>query len=112
MSTPEKPTPENPSVEDRFARQIVGMGLGVPAIFWLEMARPLSVVNASMMLAAQPFVTAFWPVPQEDYRQLCDTIGDRERLEDLILRIEDSLAADDTPIPPGEPDNGQSAPRD
>lgn len=97
----EKPKPEKnlPPLAERVADKIVGMGMGVPTIFYLEMTRPMSLVNGSLLTAIEPFINGLYPVDHGEYQTLCRLIEDRSGVESFIQHIEGRLEDDQQPSP-------------
>ena len=68
------------------AKRIVGMGLAVPAVFFLESTKPLSFVGSQALVFLQPFVEAFLSV--RNYERFAALMEDRANIERLIQRLE------------------------
>ncbi len=71
-------------VLDAIANRVKQYGMTVPAIFFLEMHKPLSYIGGQAMHFFAPIVGAFFQT-FEDYAYFFD---DRENVELLIQRIE------------------------
>jgi hypothetical protein len=73
------------------ARRIVASGMEVPAVFALEMCRPLAFVAGQSLLVSAPFLAPI--VGLDRLNQFSEMMGDRQNVERLLCRIEE-LAAD------------------
>ncbi len=58
----------------------------VPAILFLESAKPLSFLGSQALHFFEPLVRSFFSVP--DYDRVALLLERRESLEDLLVRIE------------------------
>jgi len=76
---------------DAVARQIVQRGLETPAVFFLEMNRPLTFIAGQTALVAAPFLTPI--VHPRDVEDLARIMEDRANVDRLIARIEDLVEA-------------------
>ena len=74
------------SVLTSVAAKIVRYGMSVPALFYLEMAKPLAFLGSQTMVFFGPFVTAF--MNSEGYYQLAEVLEDRDNVEFLMEEIE------------------------
>jgi hypothetical protein len=72
---------------DRWARKVVRSRLSVPAVFLLELSKPLAFVGSQMMLLWGPL--AHLLVDPERYDRWVDGMADRDNWEHLIRRIEE-----------------------
>lgn len=72
---------------DAVATKIVRMGLGVPAIFFLESSKPLSFLGSQLLVFLEPFVKTFFDI--KSYDRFYTLMEDRENVEKLIQRVED-----------------------
>jgi len=72
---------------DVVAKRITRMGLGVPAIFFLESSKPLSFLGSQALVFFEPFVKTFFEI--KNYERFCLLIEDRNNIEKLIQKIED-----------------------
>jgi hypothetical protein len=75
------------AILDIVATRITRMGLGVPAIFFLESSKPLSFLGSQVLVFFEPFVKTFFEV--KNYERFCQLVEDRENVEKLIQKIED-----------------------
>ncbi len=72
---------------ERAARWVVEKGLQTPAVFLLEMHKPVAPLGSMMMLGAMPFVGPF--VGFNVMERLSLFVEDRANVERLICRIEE-----------------------
>jgi hypothetical protein len=72
---------------DAVAARIAKMGLGVPAIFFLESSKPLSFLGSQFLVFIEPFVKTFIDI--KNYDKFCLMMEDRSNVEKLILKVED-----------------------
>jgi len=72
---------------DAVATRIAKMGLGVPAIFFLESSKPLSFLGSQFLVFIEPFVKTFIDI--KNYDRFCLMMEDRNNVEKLILKVED-----------------------
>ena len=70
----------------KVAQEIDERNLTTPAIFFLEMGKPLSFLGSQAMIMANPFIQVFFP--SRIYRELSVIIEKREYVEMLITEIE------------------------
>jgi hypothetical protein len=74
-------------IVDKLATQVVKRGLSVPAVFFLEMHKPLCRVAANAAVMFSPFIIPFSGFALFDhYSQFLE---ERENIERLIRRIEE-----------------------
>lgn len=72
---------------EELAQRIVSQRLETPAIFFLEMNKPLTFLASQSLLLATPLLGAFIkPSRIEEYSQLLDS---RDNMERLIGRIDE-----------------------
>lgn len=76
---------------DQVARRLVGCGLEVPAVFFLEMNRPLSFITGQAMLLGAGVFAPF--VGLERWNEFALLLCERDNVERLLRRIEE-LSAD------------------
>lgn len=74
------------AILDAVAGRIARMGLGVPAIFFLESSKPLSFLGSQFLVFIEPFVKTFIEV--KNYEKFCLMMEDRDNVEKLIQKIE------------------------
>ena len=72
---------------DAVAAKVTGMGLGVPAIFFLESSKPLSFLGSQLLVFLEPFVKTFFDI--QSYERFYTLMEDRDNVERLIQRVED-----------------------
>lgn len=72
---------------ERAARWVVNKRLATPAIFLLEMHKPVAPIGSMMILAAMPFVGPF--VGFGAIERLALFVEGRDNVERLIRRIEE-----------------------
>ena len=68
---------------------MVGKGLARPAVFLLELHKPVAPIGSMMLLAAMPFVGPF--VGFGAIERLALFVEERDNVERLIRRIEELL---------------------
>lgn len=71
---------------DSIAQQIQKRGLAVPAIFFLELHKPLTGIASSMVTAANPLLRLLFQ--KENIESVQEILESSERIEDLIITIE------------------------
>lgn len=71
---------------DLLAKRIVGTGLAAPALFFLEISKPLSTIAHTASLAFEPFALPF--LGNERIRVLQFLLSERENVEALAHFIE------------------------
>jgi hypothetical protein len=81
----EEPDQDRALIE-RLARKIVEKKLETPALFFLEMSRPLSFLAGQAMIFLGPIVQAVYPV--KDYARIAALLEKRENVDLLIEAIE------------------------
>ncbi len=69
------------------AQRIVKMRMEVPAIFFLEMHKPLAFVAGQSLLVASPVLAPFFGIDKVE--QASEIMSERENVERLIRRIEE-----------------------
>lgn len=69
------------------ARRVVQMRLEAPAIFFLEMHKPLAFVAGQALLVTSPVLAPFFGIDKVE--QASEIMSDRENVERLIRRIEE-----------------------
>lgn len=70
----------------KVAEKIVRYGMGVPAIFFLEMHKPLNFLASQSMVVLEPFVRLIFDTA--DYMRFALIMERRENVERLIQEIE------------------------
>lgn len=71
----------------RIARRIYNTGLVTPAVFFLEMVKPLSLLGSHALVFWGPIVSAF--VRTEGYYRAAELLENPATIEFLITAIED-----------------------
>jgi len=70
----------------KIAQEIVDRGMVVPAIFFLELAKPLSFIGSQLMVMANPMVQLIFG--SKAYWEITVLMEKRENVELLIQEIE------------------------
>ena len=70
----------------RFAQRITDHGMGVPAVFFLEMTKYMSFIGSQMLVFFGPMITSF--VQSDPYYKLAELLEDRNNIEYLLNEIE------------------------
>ena len=68
------------------AEKIVRHGMGIPAIFFLEMVKYLSFFGGQIMIFFGPIITVF--IPSHSYYKMAELLEDRKNVEFLLVQIE------------------------
>ena len=68
------------------AEKIVRHGMGIPAIFFLEMVKYLSFFGGQLMVFFGPIITVF--IPSHSYYKMAELLEDRINVEFLLSEIE------------------------
>lgn len=84
---------------DAIARRIVGCGMEVPAVFFLEMNKPLAFITGQALLVGAGIFAPF--VGLDRWNDFCQLMSERVNVERLIQRIEQLAAQPGTRT--GEP---------
>lgn len=71
---------------DKLARAIADRGLAAPALFFLELHRPLAFLSSQMMLVGSPVLASLLGL--ERLERLRGVLADPQRYADLLDRIE------------------------
>lgn len=80
--------PDSPeALIDVVARKVVQRRLEVPAVFFLEMNKPLSFIMGQSLLVAMPFLAPILGIQRVE--QLSQLLQERENVDRLIERIEE-----------------------
>jgi hypothetical protein len=91
-NSPETPVPDHSlSVPDqaflrRLAERILDSGLVTPAVFFLEMAKPLALVGSHALIFFGPIITAF--VNADGYYRAARLLEEPAHVEWLLRTIE------------------------
>lgn len=70
----------------KIAKKIIDRGFVTPAIFFLELMKPLSLLSSHALVFFGPFVTAF--MKQEKYYRFTELLEDPKNVEFLMSEIE------------------------
>jgi len=70
----------------RIAQKIIDRGFVTPAVFFLELMKPLSLLGSHALVFFGPIITAF--VRQDKYYRATDLLEDPKNVEFLISEIE------------------------
>ena len=73
---------------EKTARLVQRYGMEVPAVFFLEMSKPVSFVAGSAVHMATPILGSF-VVNEDMMTDVANVLSDRKLLEKLICRIEE-----------------------
>ncbi len=71
---------------DAVAGRIVRMGMAVPAVFFLESAKPLNFIGSQALVFLEPFVKSVLNIAS--YDRFTALMEDRSSIERLLIRIE------------------------
>ena len=71
---------------EKIARKIIDRGFVTPAVFFLELMKPLSLLSSHALVFFGPFVTAF--MKQDKYYRFTELLEDPKNVEFLISEIE------------------------
>ncbi|MGC8833878.1 MAG: hypothetical protein ACP5R4_07455 [Armatimonadota bacterium] len=82
-----EPSYDAGSLIEIVARKVVERRLEVPAVFFLEMNKPLSFIVGQSLLVAMPFLAPLLGFQRVE--QLSALLQDRENVDRLIQRIEE-----------------------
>lgn len=72
---------------ERVAKFVQRYGVEVPAVFFLELSKPVSFVAGSAVHMATPFLGTFFG-SDDTFTDFANVMSDRKLLERLICRIE------------------------
>ena len=70
----------------KIAKTIIDRGFVTPAVFFLELMKPLSLLSSHALVFFGPFVTAF--MKQDKYYRFTELLEDPKNVEFLISEIE------------------------
>ena len=70
----------------RIARKIIDSGFVTPAVFFLELVKPLSLLGSHALVFFGPILTAF--IRQDKYYRATELLEDPQNVEFLISEIE------------------------
>lgn len=89
--------PQEYSVEDialleKVADKIIRRRMTVPAVMFFESVKPMNFVGAQVMIFLQPFVTAFFTLPEYDrLRELLERRETLYRFVEILEKKEDEF---------------------
>ncbi|MBL7014501.1 MAG: hypothetical protein ISR83_08775 [Candidatus Marinimicrobia bacterium] len=78
------------------AKKIHDTGLVTPAVFFLEMTKPLSLLGSHFLVFFGPIINAF--IRAENYYRATELMEEPENIERLIKEIEALELAEEEPI--------------
>ena len=81
---------ERDGIIEKWAQKVVGRGLEMPAVLFLEMHKPLSFIASQGLIVTMPFLGAF--VGPEKVAKYSKLLEDRQNIERLVQRIEELSA--------------------
>ena len=70
----------------KIAKKIIDRGFVTPAVFFLELMKPLSLLSSHALVFFGPFITAF--TRQDKYYRITELLEDPKNVEFLISEIE------------------------
>jgi len=77
---------EDAQLIESVATRIVRLRMAVPAVFFLESAKPLSFVGSQALVFMEPILKAFLTLPQ--YGRFARLLEERDNVERLIQSVE------------------------
>ena len=80
-------TPEDRQFLEKIARKIYQHGLVTPAVFFLEMSKPLSLLGSHFLVFFGPIINAF--IRSENYYRTVEVFEEPKNVEILIRIIEE-----------------------
>ena len=86
IGCPEAEHPTDDALLDRVAEQVVRRGLVTPAVFFLELHRPLSFLAGQATHALQPFLAPLFGY--ETVQRLARLLEDPANVDRLLERLE------------------------
>ncbi len=79
-------TEEQKELIDKLAKKVIQVRMGVPAILFLEMHKPLSFVGSQLMVFFSPIVNTIFN--RKEYDQFAEIVEHRDNVEYLMVQIE------------------------
>ena len=70
----------------RIAQKIIDRGFVTPAVFFLELMKPFSLLSSHALVFFGPFITVF--MRQDKYYRIAELLEDPKNVEFLISEIE------------------------
>ena len=80
-------TPEDRQFLEKIARKIHQHGLVTPAVFFLEMSKPLSLLGSHFLVFFGPIINAF--IRSENYYRTVQVFEEQKNVELLLRMIEE-----------------------
>lgn len=80
-------TPEDRQFLEKIARKIHKHGLVTPAVFFLEMSKPLSLLGSHFLVFFGPIINAF--IRSENYYRTVQVFEEPKNVELLLRMIEE-----------------------
>lgn len=71
---------------ERIAQRVVGMGMGMISIVFLESLKPLSFIGSSILVFTRPIASVFFDTGT--YDRFVALVEDRRNIDILVDRIE------------------------
>lgn len=81
-------------LSERLAKAVLRFGMEVPAVFFLEMSKPLSFTAGSLVHAITPFLGVYTD-NENIFTDFATILTERNLLEKLICRIEELVKESD-----------------
>ncbi|MDD3626346.1 MAG: hypothetical protein PHV06_03425 [bacterium] len=72
---------------DKIAKKIVYLGLSTPAIFFIEMHKPMNFLGSQLLVFLEPILWGFFNT--DEFRRFALILEKRDSLEVLLRRIEE-----------------------
>src|SRR5947209_8858441 len=88
--------PEAEALLDRVAAEVVRRGMVTPAVFFIELNRPLSFLAGQTLHVLFPFLAPLVGVAMA--RQLAELLEDPATVDRLLEKIEEQAISDQRPI--------------
>ncbi len=71
---------------ERIAQRVVGMGMGMISMVFLESLKPLSFIGSSILVFGRPIMSVFFDA--DAYDRFIALMEDRNNIDRLVDRIE------------------------
>ena len=97
-TNPEPPSEAELQLVERICREVVRRQMTIPAITFLEMARPLNYLGSQIMRFFEPIVTAI--ADAKDYQTFAKFLERRDAIETIceqLTKIEDEVQQTEAP---------------
>jgi len=101
-----EPTPRQIEVVDKLAAKVIRFGLAVPAILFLETARPMNYVGSQTLAFFEPIVRGLFN--WREYTEFYQFLEHRGSIELIIQRIEHLEAQKHKPKTDGKPSDREA----